>query len=191
MTMWAFTAGQVRMLACLFWVVSASAGCNTSTLTTGTTAAVADGTAVPDADAGQPSGTPEGMALIPAGDSKMGCVHAVWNDGTDTSGQGCDGTGTEVVGSKAAGKNGYGLFDMAGNVSEWTADWLGKNAYSSSPAVNPTGADPVGDNPYRVHRGGSFNDGWPGALVASVRGAMAPSGSIGFVGFRCARSTAP
>jgi len=49
--------------------------------------------------------------------------------------------------------NGYGLYDMLGNVSEWTADWFG---------TYPTGAvsDPKGPitGQKRVLRGGSFGD---------------------------------
>jgi formylglycine-generating enzyme required for sulfatase activity len=93
-----------------------------------------------------------------------------------------DGYGdTAPIASYSSGVSPYGVYDLAGNVWEWTADWYERNYYSISPTQDPTGP-PGGD--YRVVRGGSWsNSGYPS--LTFYRDVDDPSGGHNNVGFRC------
>jgi formylglycine-generating enzyme required for sulfatase activity len=58
------------------------------------------------------------------------------------------------VGPVAVGSfppNGYGLFDMVGNVNEMTADWYDEDYYKSSPATDPLGPSGLGNYFSLIH----------------------------------------
>ena len=93
--------------------------------------------------------------------------------------------GTAPVGSYPA--NGFGLYDMTGNVWEWVADWYEENYYVSSPARDPEGPS-AGRG--RVLRGGAW-DIVPVYLRASYRCGVGPVSWWNDIGFRCAREVFP
>merc|ERR1712098_158969 len=76
---------------------------------------------------------------------------------------------TTVVGSYPA--NGYGLYDMAGNVWEWCQDWYGSDYYSNSPTKNPPGPD-TGSS--RVLRSGGWLIASSGHLRVAYRNGTTP-----------------
>ncbi len=84
------------------------------------------------------------------------------------------GNATHPAGGKLP--NGFGLYDMSGNVAEWCSDWYGD--YGSVAVTDPTGPE-TGTG--RIHRGGSCGFG---ALTSNSRRDYGPSSRYYVVGFR-------
>ena len=88
-----------------------------------------------------------------------------------------------IVGSLEAGRSPYGIYDLAGNVSEWVADWYDNTSYKYELERNPKGPR---DGEEKVVRGGSWYDS---ALLqrSALRSRSYPSAPSTDRGFRCAK----
>jgi formylglycine-generating enzyme required for sulfatase activity len=93
-----------------------------------------------------------------------------------------DNTQSAPVGSFQA--NGFGLFDMHGNVWEWVQDWYDADYYGKSSAQNPPGPS-TGKS--RVNRGGSWYDDAVG-IRSACRSYYSPGFRYRFLGFRLLRT---
>ncbi|MGO9568815.1 MAG: SUMF1/EgtB/PvdO family nonheme iron enzyme, partial [Desulfomonilaceae bacterium] len=76
--------------------------------------------------------------------------------------------------------NGYGLYDMGGNVMQWVEDWYDRNYYETSPLEDPKGP---GTGTGRVNKGGNWFAS-PADCRCAFRGFSGPSMSFWNLGFR-------
>ena len=89
----------------------------------------------------------------------------------------------DTVEAGSFGSNGYGLYDMAGNVREWVSDWYDEHYYWTSPTDDPQGPD-WGNR--GIVRGGSWEDPENSLRVADRRDRN-PNSQDEKIGFRCVR----
>lgn len=124
---------------------------------------------------------PWGDELDPGGEHRCN----IWRGAFPTKNTAADGyRGTAPV--DAFAPNGFGLYNMSGNVWEWCADWWSTDHAAARPAHNPEGP-PTGT--VKVVRGGSHlcHDSYCNRYRVAARTADAVDGGGGHTGFRCAR----
>ncbi|WP_248927463.1 formylglycine-generating enzyme family protein [Paenibacillus hamazuiensis] len=92
---------------------------------------------------------------------------------------------TSTAPARSFEPNGYGLYNVSGNVWEWCADWFSRDYHLKSSAIDPKGP-PTGQA--RSMRGGSYlcHKSYCNRYRVAARTANTPDSSTGNMGFRCA-----
>jgi len=97
---------------------------------------------------------------------------------------------TAPVRSFPTGRSPYGIYNLAGNVWEWVADWYDPLYYNYSPQNNPQGpGGPTQEINLRSTRGGGWVAANEKVLYTFNRHGLIPDSVSSSIGFRCARST--
>ena len=140
-------------------------------------------------------GTPWGNELTPGGKA----VANTWQGHFPAKNAGHDGhDGTSPV--TAFPPNGFGLYDMGGNVWQWCADWYRPDYYATLAAAGGVARDPQGPGDSfdpqepgaqkRVVRGGSYlcTDQYCARYLVGSRGKSEVTSGTSNLGFRLVRS---
>ena len=124
---------------------------------------------------------PWGDELTPNGEHRMN----VWQGTFPSRDTGEDGyVGTAPV--DAFAPNGFGLYNVTGNVWEWCTDWFHPTFHVNGPRRDPKGPR---SGTHRVMRGGSYlcHRSYCYRYRVAARSANTPDSATGNLGFRCAR----
>ncbi|WP_376778577.1 formylglycine-generating enzyme family protein [Phytoactinopolyspora halotolerans] len=125
---------------------------------------------------------PWGNEREPGGEHRMN----VWQGTFPAKDTGADGyVGTAPV--DAYQPNGFGLYNMTGNVWEWCSDWFDPAWHLTGPRVDPGGPPRTGR---KSMRGGSHmcHASYCYRYRVDARSSNTPDSSAGNIGFRCVRS---
>jgi iron(II)-dependent oxidoreductase len=130
-----------------------------------------------------------GDAQVDTGEVRLSAPQSAGRTTDDPLPANLDGTDALPVGSFRP--NGYGLYDMIGNVREWTNDWYDANYYAFMPKKNPQGPE---TGRYRSVRGSGWLDAPPNAIggptdnnTVDSRDFSDPELRATTIGFRCAK----